>query len=135
MIITLAIICCNYAGAIPDSSLIDCQNRDCRYEQLVCPEQDNCTVHCYDSRSYACYRSNVFCPRGGGDCTLNCDDSYACLQANTTCPQGDCTVNCENDYSCLNSVIRCSGDNCFLNCESSHYLCSIQPLTVQVEIA
>ena len=49
---------------------------------------------------------------------VNCDDSYACVQANTTCRRGDCTVNCLNDFSCLNSVLKCSGENCLLNCDS-----------------
>ena len=82
----------------------------------MCPESDNCTVHCYDSRPYACFRTDVFCPSGGGDCTVNCDDSYACIQANTTCPQGNCVVNCQNDYTCQTSVLRCSGENCLLDC-------------------
>ena len=105
-----------FTGVIPNSALIECQVTPCRYEQLVCPEQDNCTVHCYDLRPYACFQTGVVCPSGRGDCTVNCDDSYACLQANTTCPQGDCTVNCENDYTCLSSAMECSGDNCLFTC-------------------
>ena len=105
------------SGAIPNNPIINCQDTPCRYEQLVCPEQDNCTVHCNDSRSYACFQTGVVCPSGRGDCTVNCDDSYACLQANMTCRQGDCTVNCENDFSCLTSAMVCSGNNCFLNCK------------------
>ncbi|XP_064398669.1 sushi, von Willebrand factor type A, EGF and pentraxin domain-containing protein 1-like isoform X2 [Halichondria panicea] len=103
--------------AVPNRAMIDCQDTACRYEQLVCPEQDNCTVGCYDSRSYACFQTDVYCPSGRGDCTLNCDDSYSCLQANTTCPQGDCIVNCLNDYTCLSSAFECSGDNCIFNCQ------------------
>ena len=104
-------------GAIPNRALTNCFGTPCRYEQLVCPEQDNCTVHCYDSRPYACFQTGVVCPSGRGDCTVNCDDSYACVQGNTTCSQGDCTVNCENDYTCLSSVLECSGDSCLLSCE------------------
>ena len=107
---------CKYTGTIPNRFLIDCEDTTCRYQQLVCPESDNCTVYCYDSRPYACFRTDVFCPSGGGDCTVNCDNSHACIQANTTCPQGNCAVNCQNDFTCQTSVLRCSGDTCFLDC-------------------
>ena len=80
----------------------------------------NCTVHCYDSRPYACFQTGVVCPSGRGDCTVNCNDSSACVQANVICPRGDCTVNCENDYTCSNSVMECSGKNCLINCEQRY---------------
>ena len=37
-----------FSGATPDRSLMDFQFASCRYEQLVCPQEDNCTVNCYD---------------------------------------------------------------------------------------
>ena len=123
-----------HPGAVPNRAMIDCQDTTCRYEQLVCPEQDNCTVDCYDSRSYACFQTDVYCPSGIGDCTLNCDNSYACLQANTTCPQGDCIFNCLNDYTCLSSAFECSGNNCIFNCQRQDS-CSNSNMECTSEIA
>ena len=96
---------------------MDCEDTTCRYEQLVCPDRDNCTINCNDMESYACFRTGVICPSVLGDCNLNCDDTYACKQANTTCSQGNCNVNCSSDYACQTSVMQCSGDNCLLSCE------------------
>ena len=106
-----------HLGAVPNRALIDCQHITCRYEQLVCPERDNCNTYCYDSRPYACFQTGVVCPSGGGDCVINCNDSYACLQANISCSNNaDCTLNCLNDHSCLNSATRCLRGTCLLNC-------------------
>ncbi len=105
------------SGAIPNRALVDCEDTSCRYEQLVCPDRDNCTINCNDMEPYACFRTGVVCPSVLGDCNLNCDDSFACIQANITCPQGNCDVNCPSDYSCQSSVMQCSGDNCLLSCE------------------
>ncbi len=96
---------------------MDCEDTTCRYEQLVCPDQDNCTINCNDMEPYACFRTGVVCPSVLGDCNLNCDDFYACIQANTTCPQGNCNVNCLSDYSCQTSVVQCSGDSCLQSCD------------------
>ncbi len=96
---------------------MDCEDTTCRYEQLVCPDRVNCTINCKDMEPYACFRTGVVCPNALGDCNLNCDDSFACIQANTTCPQGNCSVNCPSDYSCQSSVMQCSGDKCLLSCE------------------
>ena len=107
-----------FSGATPDRSLIDCQFASCRYGQLVCPQEDNCTVNCYDSRQYACFETDFICPSRDGDCRINCDDSYACVQSNMTCPPGgNCIQNCVENHSCRRSVVQCSGDTCLLNCK------------------
>ena len=82
----------------------------------MCLPDDDCSVHCYDSRQYACIGSHVDCPSVVGNCAVNCDDAYSCLQANTTCSQGNCTVNCEGDYACQYLDYECSGANCLLDC-------------------
>ena len=109
---------CLNAGTIPSSSaLIDCQGVNCRNQQLTCLPEEDCSVHCYDSRQYACIASRVDCPSITGDCTVNCDDPYSCLQASSTCPQGNCNTSCKADYSCQYFDHQCSGDNCLLDCD------------------
>ena len=106
----------NIAGAIPNGALLDCEDATCQYEQLVCPDRDNCTINCKDIIPYTCFRTGVVCPSVLGDCNLNCDDLFACTQANISCPQGNCNVNCLSDYSCRYSVMQCSGYDCLLSC-------------------
>ena len=106
--------CCymhDIAG-VPNEALLDCEDATCQYEQLVCPDRDNCTINCKDIIAYTCFRTDVVCPSVLGDCNLNCNDLFACTQANTSCPQGNCNVNCSSDYSCRHSVMQCSGYNC-----------------------
>ena len=108
---------------ILNSALTDCLYTPCRHEQLVCPEGGNCIIHCNDSRPYACDQTDVACPSGRGDCTVNCNDLYACRQAswacsylNALCSGENCLINCEHRYSCPWSNITCESGNCIMNC-------------------
>ena len=83
----------------------------------MCLPEEDCTIHCHNSRQFACIASSVDCPSIAGDCGVNCTDPYSCLGTSSTCSQGNCTTNCETDYSCQYFDYQCSGDNCLLDCD------------------
>ena len=99
----------NCTGAIPNRSLIDCQYTACRNKTLVCPQDNNCTIDCYDSRPYACFEANFLCPMRNGDCTINCDDSAV------RCSGDNCILHCRQLESCY-LAMECSSGNCSVNC-------------------
>ena len=104
--------------------MIDCdQTYECRSKQLICPESGDCTVNC--NAIYGCLDAVITCSGRRRNCIINCG-VHSCRHASMICPRGaNCTINCNNTYSCFGANILCQQDsNCTINCRNGDFSCS-----------
>ena len=60
---------------------ISCGLRECKGNNIVCPEGETCSVDCRDW--FACQDASITCPDGNYDCTVTCRNLGACRGATT----------------------------------------------------